>query len=201
MCRIALVLLCLASLPAGSSGQSLTQVGVIDVPGPQGQRFDYLTIDDEDHYLLSAHLGPGILYVIDVRTNALVKAISGVPGITGVEYVPALHKAYTSDWGEEKIGVVDLRQMVVVRRLPTAAKPNGSTYAAAFRKVYVVNTNGKAVTVVSVDTDRIVATLKFASETGMPQYDAAAKKVGGGTRFSTSARTLSAASRRGCRQI
>lgn len=177
MCRIALVLLCLASLPAGSSGQSLTQVGVIDVPGPQGQRFDYLTIDDEDHYLLSAHLGPGILYVIDVRTNALVKAIPGLPGITGVEYVPALHKAYTSDWGEEKIGVVDLRQMVVVRRLPTAAKPNGSTYAAPFRKVYVVNTNGKAVTVVSVDTDRIVATLKFASETGMPQYDAAAKKV------------------------
>jgi hypothetical protein len=66
-------------------------------------------MDDEDHYLLSAHLGPRILYVIDVRTNALVKAIPGVPGITGVEYVPGLHKAYTWDWGEEKIGVVDLR--------------------------------------------------------------------------------------------
>jgi len=24
----------------------------------QGERFDYLTMDDEDHYLLSAHLGP-----------------------------------------------------------------------------------------------------------------------------------------------
>jgi len=134
-------------------------------------------MDDEDHYLLSAHLGPGILYVIDVRTNALVKAIPGVPGITGVEYVPGLHKAYTSDWGEEKIGVVDLRQMRVVRRLPTAAKPNGSTYAAPFRKVYVVNTDGKAMTVVNVDTDQIVATLKFDSETGMPQYDSVAKKV------------------------
>jgi DNA-binding beta-propeller fold protein YncE len=152
MCRIALVLLCLASFPAGSLGQSLTQVGAIDVPGPKGERFDYLTMDDEDHYLLSAHLSPGILYVIDVRTNALVKAIPGVPGITGVEYVPGLHKAYTSDWGEEKIGVVDLRQMLVVRRLPTAAKPNGSTYAAPFRKVYIANINGKAVTVVNVDT-------------------------------------------------
>jgi len=177
MWRIALVLLCLSSVAARSSGQSLTQVGVIDVPGPKGQRFDYLTMDDEDHYLLSAHLGPGILYVIDVRTNALVKAISGVPGITGIEYVPGLHKAYTSDWGEEKIGVVDLRQMRVVRRLPTAAKPNGSTYAAPFRKVYVVNTDGKAMTVVNVDTDQIVATLNFDSETGMPQYDSAAMKV------------------------
>ena len=42
---------------------------------PKGQRFDYLTIDAEDHYLLSGHLGPGILYVVDMRTNKLVKAI------------------------------------------------------------------------------------------------------------------------------
>ena len=134
-------------------------------------------MDDEDHYLLSAHLGPGILYVIDVRTNALVKAIPGVPGITGLEYVPGLRKVYTSNWGEEKIGVVDLRSMKVVKRLPTAEKPNGSVYAAPFKKVYVSNTNGKAVAIVSVDKDEIVKTLEFNSETGMPQYDAVAKKV------------------------
>ena len=33
---------------------------MIDLPGPKEARFDYLTMDDEDHYLLSAHLGPGI---------------------------------------------------------------------------------------------------------------------------------------------
>jgi hypothetical protein len=102
--------------------QTLKQVGRIDLPGPKGERFDYLTMDDEDRWLLSAHLGPGILYVIDVRTNKLVKAISGVPGITGLEYAPGLRKVYTSDWGEEKIGVVDLRTMRVIKRLATAAK-------------------------------------------------------------------------------
>lgn len=162
---------------AGAFGQSLRQVGVIDLPGPKGQRFDYLTMDEEDRYLLSAHLGPGILYVIDVRSNALVKAIPGVPGITGLEYVPGLRKVYTSDWGEQKIGVVDLRQMKVVKRLPTAEKPNGSTYAARFRKVYVSDTNGKAVAVIDVDRDEIVKTLHFNSETGMPQYDSIAQKV------------------------
>jgi DNA-binding beta-propeller fold protein YncE len=167
----------LLSLSACLSGQALKKVGVIDLPGPKGQRFDYLTMDDEDHYLLSAHLGPGILYVIDVRTNALVKAIPGVPGITGLEYVPGLHKVYTSDWGEEKIGVVDLRSMKVIKRLPTAAKPNGSTYAAPFRKVYVSDTNGKAVAVVDVDNDQIVRTLNFNSETGMPVYDTVAKRI------------------------
>ncbi len=163
---------------AGSlQAQTLKQIGTIDLPGPKGERFDYLTMDDEDHYLLSAHLGPGILYVIDVRTNTLVKAIPGVPGITGLEYVPGVRKVYTSDWGEEKIGVVDLRSMRVIKRLATDAKPNGSTYAAAFQKVYVSDTLGKAVAIVDVNKDEIVKTLEFKSETGMPQYDSLAHKV------------------------
>ena len=158
-------------------GQTLRKIATIELPGPKGQRFDYLTMDDQDHWLLSAHLGPGILYVIDVQTNTLVKAIPGVPGITGVEYVPELRKVYTSDWGEEKISVVDLRTMTVVKRLATGAKPNGSTYAAPFHKVYVVNTLGKAVAVVDVEKDEIIRTLAFTSETAMPQYDEIGKKV------------------------
>jgi DNA-binding beta-propeller fold protein YncE len=155
----------------------LNKVVTIDLPGPKGQRFDYLTMDDEDHYLLSAHLGPGILYVIDARTNRLVKAIPDLPRITGVEYTPGLHKVYTSDWGEEKIGVVDLRSMKVIKRLATAAKPNGSAYAAPFHKIYVSDTLGKAVAIVDVDKDEIVKTLEFKSETGMPQYDSVARKI------------------------
>jgi DNA-binding beta-propeller fold protein YncE len=176
MTRIALLAVTLL-ITAIAFGQTLHQVGVIDLPGPKGQRFDYLTTDDEDRYLLSAHLGPGILYVIDLRSEALLKAIPRVPGITGLEYVPGLHKIYTSDWGEQKIGVVDLREMKVIKRLPTAEKPNGSTFAARFRKVYVSDTNGKAVAVIDVDKDEIIKTLRFDSETGMPQYDTVAERV------------------------
>src|SRR5258707_5439328 len=157
--------------------QTLKQIVTIDLPGPKGQRFDYLTTDDEDHYLLSAHLGPGILYVIDVRTNKLVKAIPGVPSITGLEYVPGLHKVYTSNWGENKIGVVDLKTMSVIKRLPTADKPNGSVFVPPFRKVYVADTDGKALAIVDVDKDAIVKTLRFDTETGMPQYDSVARRI------------------------
>ena len=167
------ILVLAASLP----GQTLKQIATIDLPGPKGQRFDYLTTDDEDQFLLSAHLGPGILYVIDMKTNKVVNAIPGVPGITGLEFVPETRKVYTSDWGEEKIGIVDLHSMAVVKRLATAAKPNGSTYAAPFHKVYVSNTLGKAVAVVDVDKDEIVKTIEFPSETGMPEYDSSARKV------------------------
>ncbi len=170
-------LVAILSLSACLSGQALRKIATIDLPGPKGQRFDYLTVDEDDHYLLSAHLGPGILYVIDLRTNALVKAIPGVPGITGVEYVPGVRKIYTSDWGENKIGVIDLRSMSVVKRLPTAAKPNGSVYAAPFKKLYVSDTDGLAVAVVDVEKDAITKTLHFNSETGMPQYDSGTRRV------------------------
>jgi DNA-binding beta-propeller fold protein YncE len=112
-----------------------------------------------------------------MRTNKLVKAIPRLPGITGLEYVPGLHKVYTSNWGEEKIGVLDLRTMSVIRRLPTESKPNGMAYAEPFRKVYVVNTLGKAVSVIDVDKDEIVKVLRFDSETGTPGYDAVAKRI------------------------
>ena len=164
-------------LAFAASGQTLREVAKFDLPGPPGKRFDYLTIVPEDHYLLSAHLGAGLLYVIDTRTNTVVKAIPGTPGVEGVEYVPGLKKVYTSNSGDNTIGVIDLKSMSVVKKLPTEAKPDGSTFAAPFRKLYVSDERGKAVAVVDVDRDEIAKTLKFESETGMPQYDPIARKV------------------------
>jgi DNA-binding beta-propeller fold protein YncE len=161
----------------GSAPPALRRVAVIHLPGPKGKRFDYLTIDQPDRYLLSAYLGAGLLYVIDMQTNTVVHTIPGVPGVEGVVYVPELHKAYTSDWLDSSIGVVDLRQMKVVKKLPTAAKPDGSAYAAPFHKVFVSDERGKALAIVDVQTDQIVKTLHFASETGMPRYDPAARRV------------------------
>src|SRR5215472_17052845 len=156
---------------------SLKKIASFDLPGPLGKRFDYLTIDYKHHYLLSAHLGAGNLYVIDLKTNHVVKTIPDVPGIEGVEYAQDVNKVYTSDWLENKIGVVSMDSMTVIKKLPTEAKPDGSAYAEPFRKVYVSDEHGKAEAVVNVDKDEIVKTLKFDSQTGMPQYDPVARKI------------------------
>ena len=147
------------------------------MPGPPGKRFDYLTITSDDHYLLSAHLAAGQMYVIDLRTNKVVATVVDTPGAEGVEYVPELKKAYTSNAYDNTIGVVDLRQMKVIKKIPTAAKPDGSAYAELFHKLYVSDERGKAEAIVDVRTDTIVKTLHFDSETGMPQYDPVAKKI------------------------
>ncbi len=174
----------LVIVAAGALGRSakpgtttLKKVTEFDLPGPAGKRFDYLTIAADDHYLLSAHLAAGQMYVIDLRTNKVVATVVDTPGAEGVEYVPELKKAYTSNAYDNTIGVVDLRQLKVIKKIPTAAKPDGSAYAAPFHKLYVSDERGKAEAIVDVRTDTIVKTLRFDSETGMPQYDPVAKKV------------------------
>jgi DNA-binding beta-propeller fold protein YncE len=160
-----------------STGQTLKKITAFDLPGPAGKRFDYLTIDQDDHYLISAHLAASQTYVIALRTNQVVAVVTNTPGVEGVEYVPELKKFYTSNAYDDTIGVVDLKQMKVIKKLKTESKPDGSTYAAPFRKLYVSDERGKAEAVVDVQKDEIVRTLHFDSETGMPQYDPVARKV------------------------
>jgi len=155
----------------------LKKISEFDLPGPLGKRFDYLTIDPDDHYLISAHLAAGQTYVIDLRTNKVVATVTDTPGAEGVEYVPELKKFYTSNAGDNTIGVVDMRQMKVVKKLRTERKPDGSAYAAPFHKLYVSDERGRAEAVVDVTKDEIVRNLHFNSETGMPQYDPVARQV------------------------
>src|SRR6266567_1480596 len=153
-----LVTFALLLLANYSQAATLKSAATIDMPGPAGKRFDYLTIDYNDHYLLSAHLAAGLLYIIDLRTNKVLKAIPDVPGIEGVEFVPELKKVYTSDAGDNTIGVIDLKQMKVIKKLPTEAKPDGSAYAAPFHKLYVSDERGKAEAIVDVQQDKIIKT-------------------------------------------
>src|ERR1700751_818071 len=167
------ILLSVADLAAGE----LKRLASIELPGPSGQLFDYLTIDYDDHYLFCAHLGAGRLYVIDLQTNKLIKTISNLPGIEGVEYAPDVKKLYTSNWHEDQIGVIDVKTLEIVKKIPTDSKPDGSAYAAPFHTLYVSDERAKAVAVVDTTRDEVVRMLRFDSETGMPQYEPVAKKI------------------------
>ena len=62
-------------IPAQTSHAALKKIAEFDLPGPPGKRFDYLTIDPDDHYLISAHLGAEQTYIIDHRTNKVVATV------------------------------------------------------------------------------------------------------------------------------
>jgi DNA-binding beta-propeller fold protein YncE len=171
----ALLLFALFSLSVRA--QTLKELAKFDLPGPGGKRFDYLTIDEGDHYLISAHLAANQTYVIDLHTDKVLATVTDTPGAEGVEYVPEFKKFYTSNAGDNTIGVVDMKQMKVVKKLKTESKPDGSTYAAPYHKLYVSDERGKAEAIVDVTKDELIKTLHFDSETGMPQYDPVARKV------------------------
>lgn len=63
---IAITLLTIPRSQAQTSSPSLRKITAVDLPGPPGKRFDYLTIDPDGHYLMSAHLAAGRTYVIDL---------------------------------------------------------------------------------------------------------------------------------------
>jgi YVTN family beta-propeller protein len=156
---------------------ALRRIIQIELPGPKGKRFDYLTVDPDDHFVIAAHMHGDQTYFIDTRTHQVAATIADTPGVEGVEYVPDGKKVYTSNSGDNTIGVIDIAQRKVIKKLKTEAKPDGSTYAAPFHKLYVSDERGKAEAVVDVRSDTIIKTLHFNSETGMPQYDPTAKLV------------------------
>src|SRR5262245_40334092 len=96
---------------ASAAGSPLRKIAEFELPGPPGKRFDYLTIDEDHNVLLSTHLGAGLLHVIDLKTHRVVGTVRDVPGVEGVAYISEGRKAYTANWGENKIGVVDLERM------------------------------------------------------------------------------------------
>jgi DNA-binding beta-propeller fold protein YncE len=156
---------------------TLRKVKDYDLPGPPGKRFDYLTIDTDDGYLISAHLAANQTYVIDLHTDRVLATVTDTPGVEGVEYVPEFKKFYTSNAGDNTVGVIDMKQMKLIKKLKTESKPDGSAYATPFHKLYVSDERAKAEAIVDVTKDEIIKTLHFDSETGMPQYDPIARKV------------------------
>ena len=166
-----------AARASSSDALLLRQVGTIELPGPKGKRFDYLTIDSSRHLLFSTHLGAGLLYAVDLRTNKVIKTFEDLPGIEGVEIAPDVNKAYTSNWLENKIGVIDLQTMKVIKKIPTESKPDGIAYAPPFHKIYVSDERAHAEAVVDTNKDEIVTTLHFGSATGNPRYDPVSKRL------------------------
>lgn len=171
-----IVLVAAVAAPAQNPGpapgaEPLRRVATIDLPGPRGQRFDYLLVDRDDGWLFSAHLGAGQTYVIDLKTDQVLHTIADTPGVEGLAFVPEERKLFTSNAVGNTVGVVDLKTMKVVRKVPTESKPDGIAYAPPAHKIYVSNERAKALSAIDTRSDKVVAVLRFDSETGVPAFD------------------------------
>jgi DNA-binding beta-propeller fold protein YncE len=87
------------------------------------------------------------LYVIDLKSNKLVKMITDTPAAEGVEYVPELNKVYTSNRGDHTISVINMNKMEMIKKIPAISKPDGSVYASDFKKLYVSDERGRTLSI------------------------------------------------------
>src|SRR5215470_6348090 len=159
---------------SSSIAQTLKPVAKFDLPGPGGKRFDYLTIDADDHYLISAHLAADQTYVIDTRTNKVVATVSDTPGAEGVEYVPVVarypvgrckgnhgmtldpehHRAFLSCEGNDLMTVFDLDKYQPVAFLPMASGPDVIKFDPGLGRIYVACYSGAISVFHQDDPDR-----------------------------------------------
>src|SRR5260370_16332236 len=67
---------------------TLRKITQIELPGPKGKRFDYLTVDPDDHFVIVAHMRGDQTYFVDTRTNQVPAPITGTPPAARAQYIP-----------------------------------------------------------------------------------------------------------------
>lgn len=176
---LGLFVVLLALLPGHAPGAKrapLERLEDIPLPGPP-VRFDYQSVDTTSGRLYISHMNAGELVVFDLARGQVVRAISGLPRVTGVRAVPALGKIYASVPGVHQVAVIDARTLEVIARVGTIGFPDGIAYAPAAHKVFVSDESGGGETVIDGSSNRVIATIPIGGEAGNSIYDPVSDRV------------------------
>lgn len=145
---------------------------ITDIPLPGGAtRFDYQSLDPLTHRLYIAHLGAGMVTVVDVQSNQVVANLAGIAGVHGVLAIPALGRVYASATDAQQVVVIDEQSLHVVARIPAGMYPDGLAYVAPRHEVFVSDEAGGSDLVIDTQSNQLVATIPLGGEAGNTQYD------------------------------
>lgn len=143
-----------------------------DVPLPGGtSRFDYESVDQENHLLFIAHLGANSIIAFDTRARRVVGVIPDVPSVHGVLVVPQMHRVYASATGTNQVVVIDEGDRRVLARIPGGEYPDGMAYDPIVHKLYVSDEFGRTETVINPSTNTRVHTIDLGGEAGNSQFN------------------------------
>lgn len=158
------------------SAGSLPLRTVATVPLPGGSsRLDYASVDSQRHRLFIAHLGGGLVIVVDTKTRHVLKTVPA-PGAHGVLAVPAVGRVYATATDSHKLLTIDERSLKVVASAPAGDYPDGIAWNSDRRHVYVSDESGGVLAVFGAGGRRI-ATVELGGEAGNVQYDSGSRRV------------------------
>ena len=162
---------------AGSSELPLRQVGTdIALPG-KANRFDYATVDPQRRLLFLAHLGSGMVTVIDLGTTRVVANVVDVPAVHGVLAAPELDEVFATATGRNQLDVISEETYRVIAHAPAGTYPDGMAYSPDTQELFISDESGRTETVIDTRTNLRIATLPLGGEAGNSQYDPISHKV------------------------
>lgn len=162
----------MAASQSNSSGPApLKKVEDVPLPGA-AVRFDYQSLDSDQHRLYIAHMNADQLVVFDTKTKAVVANLDGFPRVHGVIAVPEMHRVYASATGEHKIAVVDMQTLKIVAKVGPINYPDGLAYAPGPKRVFVSDEHGDADAVIDATTNSLITTIPLGGGAGNTVYDA-----------------------------
>ena len=160
-------LLAAATLP-------LTTVATVPLPGGSS-RLDYASIDTQRHRLYIAHLGGGLLIVVDTKTRRVVKSIPA-PGAHGSLVVAELGRVFASATDVHELLTIDEKTLKVIARAPAGSYPDGIAWDPDQRRVFVSDETG-GIESVFTPAGRRIGTIQLGGEAGNVQYDPGSRHV------------------------
>lgn len=161
-----------SALSAPPLASALHVVKDYPLPG-RATRWDYMSFDALRSRMVIAHLGDGVVVVIDTKTKAVIGTVDHISDVHGVLAIPELDRIYASATGSNEVVAIDARTLKIMGRMPTGKYPDGIAYAPRAQKIYVSNEYGGSLTVVDVRSNKRVATIALGGSVGNTQYDAA----------------------------
>lgn len=149
-----------------------------DLPLPgKANRFDYASVDAQRRLLFLAHLGSGMVTVIDLRTTHVVANIADIPSVHGVLAVPELAEVFATATGRNRLDVISEQTYRRVAQAPAGTYPDGMAYVPDTLKLFISDESGRTETVIDTRTDRRIATIPMGGQVGNSQYDPSAHRV------------------------
>ncbi len=133
--------LLLSKLNIPSTGGNEAAIGlrqIAEIPLPGGaNRFDYQSVDEQDHLLFIAHLGSDQVIVFDLNQAKVIVTIPDIASAHGVTAVPTMKRLYAAATGTHQVAVVDMNTDKIIARADGGTYPDGLAYDPDTQKLFV----------------------------------------------------------------
>ena len=157
------------ALAAAAWGQPAGYHLLKEIPIAGDGSQDYLALDQVSRRLYVSH-GTEVV-VLDLNSDTLVGAITGMNGVHGIAVAPALGRGFITSGNTSTVKVFDLKTLASIADLPAGNGPDGVLYEPVTRRVFAFNHRGGTLTVIDAVAAKVIDNIELGGQPEFPVTD------------------------------